>query len=109
MTVPGKIHEITLEADCELRSESNFIESNQISSRCKSSNFYISWLVLRVKGKTEISYVAKETPMVRYLNVHTALEQLGQGSISGPGTLGALLVERAAAIECRCSNLLIVL
>lgn len=95
-----------------------------------------------------MSYVAKETPMVQYLNTHTALEQMrkiseennvqgpivmivgpmdvgkstlckillnytvrmgrrpiyvdldvGQGAISCPGTIGALLVERPATIE----------
>lgn len=30
--------------------------------------------VLVVTGKTDVSYVAKETPMVQYLNAHTALE-----------------------------------
>lgn len=107
---------------------------------------------LALRGKTDVSYVAKETPMVQYLNVHTALEQqrklaeesadpvaqqgpivmvvgpmdvgkstlckillnyavrmgrrpiyvdldVGQGSISCPGTIGALLVERPATIE----------
>jgi polyribonucleotide 5'-hydroxyl-kinase len=104
--------------------------------------------VLVVKGKTDVIYVAKETPMVQYLNCHSALEQLrinaednnsqgpislivgptdvgkstlcriflsyavrlsrrpiyvdldvGQGNISVPGSIGALLVERPATIE----------
>lgn len=103
---------------------------------------------IELKGKTEVSYIAKETPMVIYLNVHAALEQqrvaaeqentrgpvtmvvgptdvgkstlvklllnyavrmarrpifvdldVGQGQISVPGTIGALLVERPASIE----------
>ncbi|XP_048486316.1 protein CLP1 homolog [Plutella xylostella] len=103
---------------------------------------------VELRGRTEVSYVAKETPMVIYLNVHAALEQqrvaaeqegtrgpvtmvvgpgdvgkstlvrillnyavrmgrrpiyvdldVGQGSISVPGTIGALLVERPASIE----------
>lgn len=104
-------------------------------------------LVLR--GKTDVSYVAKETPMIEYINTHTGLEQLrkeadnqedgtgpvamvvgpndvgkstlckillnyavrmgrrpiyvdldvGQGAISCPGTMGALLVERPATLE----------
>ncbi|KAH9642968.1 hypothetical protein HF086_013529 [Spodoptera exigua] len=103
---------------------------------------------VELRGKTEVSYVAKETPMVVYLNVHAALEQqrvaaeqestrgpvtmvvgpgdvgkstltrillnyavrmgrrpiyvdldVGQGHISVPGTIGALLVERPASIE----------
>lgn len=105
-----------------------------------------------LRGATDVSYVAKETPMVQYLNVHTGLEQMrrraddaprstgsigpivmvvgptdvgkstvckillnyavrmgrrpiyvdldvGQGAISCPGTMGALLVERPATIE----------
>ncbi|XP_062532025.1 protein CLP1 homolog isoform X2 [Bombyx mori] len=103
---------------------------------------------IELRGKTEVSYVAKETPMIVYLNVHAALEQqrvaaeqentrgpvtmivgpadvgkstlsrillnyavrmgrrpiyvdldVGQGQISVPGTIGALLVERPASIE----------
>jgi polyribonucleotide 5'-hydroxyl-kinase len=101
-----------------------------------------------IKGKTDIAYVAKETPMLMYLNCHGALETLrrtaetdgkrgpivlvvgptdvgkstvcrilinyavrlgrrpiyvdmdvGQGSISVPGTIGAMLIERPASIE----------
>ncbi|KAJ8881351.1 hypothetical protein PR048_017832 [Dryococelus australis] len=104
--------------------------------------------VVELRGKTDVSYIAKETPMVMYLNVHAALEQLrrsaeadnsrgpitmvagptdvgkstvcrlllnyavrmgrrpifvdldvGQGQISIPGTIGALLVERPANVE----------
>ena len=29
-------------------------------------------------GKSEVAYIAKETPMVMYLNVHVALEQMRQ-------------------------------
>ncbi|XP_077300195.1 protein CLP1 homolog [Arctopsyche grandis] len=103
---------------------------------------------IELKGKTDVSYIAKETPMVIYLNVHAALEQyrneaeqsggrgpitmvvgpcdvgkstvtrillnyavrmrrrpilvdldVGQGQISVPGTIGALLVERPATVE----------
>ncbi|KOB71030.1 Uncharacterized protein OBRU01_14420 [Operophtera brumata] len=103
---------------------------------------------VELRGRTEVSYVAKETPMVVYLNVHAALEQqrvaaetentrgpvtmivgpgdvgkstltklllnyavrmgrrplyvdldVGQGQISVPGTVGALLIERPASIE----------
>lgn len=32
--------------------------------------------VLHVSGKTDVSYISKETPMVQYLNCHSALEQL---------------------------------
>lgn len=104
--------------------------------------------VLELKGKTDVSYVAKETPMVTYANCHAALEfmrmeaekenkkgptamivgptdvgkstvcrillnyavrmgrrpifvdlDVGQGQISIPGTIGALLIERPAAID----------
>lgn len=103
---------------------------------------------LLVKGEMDVHYIAKETPMVQYLNSHAALEQLrvaadesnqsgpvalvvgpcdvgkstvcriflnyavrqgrtpifvdldvGQGSISIPGTMGAFLVERMAHVE----------
>lgn len=103
---------------------------------------------LKVTGRTEVAYVAKQTPMLSYVNTHYALEQLrqqaekqsgrgprvmvtgptdvgkstlcrlllnyavrvrrspiyvdldvGQGSISIPGTIGALIVERPADIE----------
>ncbi|XP_042869023.1 protein CLP1 homolog [Penaeus japonicus] len=108
--------------------------------------------VLKLSGPTEGTYVAKETPMIMYLNTHACLERLrkhadeglnrgedtrgpvtmvvgpgdvgkstlcrillnyavrmgrrpifvdldiGQGSIAIPGTIGALLVERAADV-----------
>ncbi|KAE8743038.1 hypothetical protein FOCC_FOCC011361 [Frankliniella occidentalis] len=104
---------------------------------------------IELRGKTEVSYVAKETPMAMYLNCHAGLEQMrkkaeentelhgpvlmvvgptdvgkstlcrlllnyavrmgrrpifvdldvGQGHVSIPGTIGALLVERPAAVE----------
>jgi len=104
---------------------------------------------IQIKGLlTEIAYVAKETPMIMYLNAHGALETMrrsaevdgnrgpvvlvvgpqdagkttvcrllvnyavrlgrrpiyvdldvGQGSISVPGTIGAMLIERPASIE----------
>ncbi|XP_071803579.1 polyribonucleotide 5'-hydroxyl-kinase Clp1-like [Asterias amurensis] len=103
---------------------------------------------LHLKGKTEVAYIAKDTPMTTYLNTHAALEQMrqqaeqegtrgprvmivgptdvgkstlcrlllnyavrvgrrptfvdidvGQGVISVPGTIGALLIERPADVE----------
>lgn len=103
---------------------------------------------LTVKGEMDVHYIAKETPMLQYLNSHAALEQIrcaaeeqneigpvvmvvgpcdvgkstvckiflnyavkqgrtpifvdldvGQGSISLPGTIGAFLVERIAHVE----------
>ncbi|VEN41470.1 unnamed protein product [Callosobruchus maculatus] len=104
--------------------------------------------VVEVKGKTDVIYTAKETPMVLYSNCHAALEvmrveadrenkrgpiamlvgpcdvgkstvcrillnyavrmgrrpiyvdlDVGQGHISIPGTIGALMVERPAVID----------
>lgn len=103
---------------------------------------------VRLCGPTDVAYVARETPMVMYLNTHAALEQMrrraeqgegrgpvcmvagptdvgkstlatilvnyavragrrpllvdldvGQGAISVPGTIGAMMVERVAAVE----------
>ncbi|XP_068210605.1 protein CLP1 homolog isoform X1 [Palaemon carinicauda] len=107
---------------------------------------------LKLNGNTEGTYIAKETPMIMYLNTHACLERMrrqadeglancedtrgpvtmivgptdvgkstlcrillnyavrmgrrpifvdldiGQGSIAIPGTLGALLIERAASV-----------
>lgn len=104
--------------------------------------------VLVIRGNPEVCYIARETPMVQYLNTHSAIEQMrvkadergtrgpitlivgptdvgkstlckillnyavrlghrpifsdldvGQGSISIPGTLCSLLIERPASIE----------
>lgn len=104
--------------------------------------------VLSIVGQMDVHYIAKETPMIQYLNCHAALEQLrvtadetngtgpivmvvgpsdvgkstvcrillnyavrqgrrpiyvdldvGQGNISVPGTISALLVERPAKVE----------
>ncbi|KAG7202773.1 hypothetical protein KM043_009941 [Ampulex compressa] len=63
-------------------------------------------------GKTDVSYVAKETPMGLYLNCHAAMERLREAAekddtrgpitmVVGPcdvGTVGALLVERPSNI-----------
>ncbi|ETN63360.1 pre-mRNA cleavage complex II protein Clp1 [Anopheles darlingi] len=75
---------------------------------------------IELRGKPDVAYVAKETPMVMYLNANSALEHLrskaekedaqgpivmvvgptdvGQGGIAIPGTIGALLVERPAPV-----------
>ncbi|XP_037935289.1 protein CLP1 homolog [Teleopsis dalmanni] len=104
--------------------------------------------VLNVVGKTDVSYISKETPMVQYLNCHGALENMsviaedkdergpvcmvagpmdvgkstlcrillnyavrrgrrplyvdtdvGQGSVSIPGSIATILIERPASIE----------
>ncbi|KFM02760.1 Polyribonucleotide 5'-hydroxyl-kinase Clp1, partial [Aptenodytes forsteri] len=103
---------------------------------------------VQLSGRTEVAYVSKDTPMLLYLNTHTALEQMrrqaeredergprvmvvgptdvgkttvcrlllnyavrlgrrptfveldvGQGSVSIPGTMGALYIERPADVE----------
>ncbi|XP_078064649.1 polyribonucleotide 5'-hydroxyl-kinase Clp1 [Mustelus asterias] len=103
---------------------------------------------LQLRGRTEVAYVSRETPMLLYLNCHAALEQMrqqaeredergprvmvvgptdvgkttvcrlllnygvrlgrrptfveldvGQGSVSIPGTMGALYIERPADVE----------
>ncbi|XP_071504776.1 polyribonucleotide 5'-hydroxyl-kinase Clp1-like [Diadema antillarum] len=120
----------------------------KFSSGSKVAVFTWQGCTLVIRGKTEVAYVSKETPMVMYLNTHAALEQMrqqaeleatrgpkvmvvgpgdvgkstvcrlllnyavrvgrrptfieldvGQGSISVPGTVGALLVERPADVE----------
>lgn len=104
--------------------------------------------VLSLTGSPDICYIARETPMIQYLNTHSAIEQMrknadedgssgpvtmicgptdvgksslcrillnyavrlghrpifsdidvGQGSISIPGTMCSLLIERPASIE----------
>ncbi|KAJ4439451.1 protein CLP1 homolog [Periplaneta americana] len=163
--------EFKLEPDCELRFEvesknekvtlelkSGMAEvfgtelvkgkSYVFTTGAKIAVFTWQGCVIELRGKTDVSYVAKETPVVMYLNAHAALEQLrkkaetdnnrgpvtmvvgpmdvgkstlcrlllnyavrmgrrpifvdldvGQGQISVPGTIGALLVERPAAVE----------
>lgn len=163
--------EYNLEADSELRFEleakgekvfvelkSGFAElfgtelvkgkAYEFTTGAKVAIFTYHGCVLEVKGKTDVLYVAKETPMVQYINCHAALEQMreiaeeknaqgpivmvvgpmdvgkttlcriflnyavrvgrrpmfvdldiGQGCISIPGTIGAILVERPASLE----------
>ncbi|KAK2704060.1 hypothetical protein QYM36_017634 [Artemia franciscana] len=111
----------------------------------KAAVFTWDGATVELKGKPEAAYIAKETPMVIYLNTHAVLEQLrrkaeaeegrgpivmvvgpadvgkstlcrmmlnwgvrmgrkplfvdldvGQGNISIPGTIGAVMVERPA-------------
>ncbi|CAG7838440.1 unnamed protein product [Allacma fusca] len=120
----------------------------QFGTGAKIAVFTYHGCVLQIKGKADSVYVAKETPMIMYLNTHGALETLrrsadadgkrgpivlvvgaqdvgkttlcriiinyavrlgrrpiyvdldvGQGSISVPGTIGAMLIERPASIE----------
>lgn len=168
-----EVHEIVLEADAELRFEVE-TKSDTITLELKSGLAEIfgtelvkgkpytfttgaklavfTWqgCTLELKGKKNVSYIAKETPMMFYLNCHACLEQLrmkaesesevkrgpitmvvgptdvgkstvcrillnyavrmgrapvfvdldiGQGSISVPGSIGAILVERPADVE----------
>lgn len=104
--------------------------------------------ILSLTGSPDICYIARETPMIQYLNTHSAIEQMrknaeeegtsgpitmicgptdvgkstlcrillnyavrlghrpifsdldvGQGSISIPGTVASLLIERPSSIE----------
>uniref|UniRef100_U5EVR2 Protein CLP1 homolog n=1 Tax=Corethrella appendiculata TaxID=1370023 RepID=U5EVR2_9DIPT len=121
----------------------------EFQTGAKVAIFSYHGCTLEMIGNPEqnIAYVAKETPMIQYLNSHSALEQLrihaesnnkqgpiclivgpsvgkstlcriflnyavrlgrrpiyvdldvGQGGISIPGTIGALLVERPAAVN----------
>ncbi|XP_034240619.1 protein CLP1 homolog [Thrips palmi] len=118
-------------------------------SGAKIAVFTWQGATIELRGKAEGCYIAKETPMVMYLNCHAGLEQLrrkaeenselhgpvlmvvgpqdvgkstlcrlllnygvrmgrrpifvdldvGQSHVSIPGTIGALLVERPAAVE----------
>lgn len=120
----------------------------EFNSGAKVAVFTWQGCTIEVKGKTDVIYTAKETPMVLYSNCHAALEimrahsekdnkrgpiamvvgpmdvgkstvcrillnyavrmgrrpiyvdlDVGQGSISIPGTVGALVIERPAAID----------
>ncbi|CAO1407934.1 unnamed protein product [Diamesa serratosioi] len=169
-TTNTNVKEYTLDKDCELRFEietknevtvelkSGFAElfgtelvKGKTYTFCQGAKvaiFSFQGCVLNVRGTTDVCYIAKETPMIQYLNTHSALEQLrfkaeernttgpilmivgpgdvgkstlcrimlnyavrsghrpifvdldvGQGSISVPGTVGSLLIERPASIE----------
>jgi len=114
----------------------------------KVAIFSYQGCALSVTGSPDVCYIARETPMIQYLNTHSALEQMrakaedrdtrgpitlvvgptdvgkstlcrillnyavrlghrpiyvdldvGQGSISIPGTICSLLIERPASIE----------
>ncbi|XP_004525577.1 protein CLP1 homolog [Ceratitis capitata] len=91
--------DFTLEADSELRFEiedkdakvyvmliSGFAEmfgtelvkkkKYEFRTGAKVAVFTYHGCVLNVNGKTDVSYISKETPMVQYLNCHAALEQM---------------------------------
>ncbi|XP_065360870.1 protein CLP1 homolog [Calliphora vicina] len=91
--------EYTLEADSELRFEiedknakvqiiliSGFAEmfgTELVKKKkydfcvgAKVAIFTYHGCVLQLTGKTDVSYISKETPMIQYLNCHSALEQL---------------------------------
>ncbi|XP_062895713.1 polyribonucleotide 5'-hydroxyl-kinase Clp1 isoform X1 [Mobula hypostoma] len=114
----------------------------------KSAVFTWHGCCVQLRGRPEVAYVSRDTPMLLYLNCHAALEQMrrqaeregergprvivvgpsdvgkttlcrlllnyavrlgrrptlvdldvGQGSVSVPGTVGALYVERPADVE----------
>uniref|UniRef100_A0A336MQF3 Protein CLP1 homolog n=1 Tax=Culicoides sonorensis TaxID=179676 RepID=A0A336MQF3_CULSO len=166
-----EVKEFTLDVDAELRFEietknkscvvtlvSGMAElfgtelvkgkSYEFTNGAKVAIFSYHGCKIELKGYTDVCYIAKETPMVQYLNCHSALEQLrcdaeeknkrgpvvlvcgptdvgkttlcriflnyavrngrrplyvdldvGQGNIAIPGTIGALLIERPAAVE----------
>lgn len=51
------------------------LDSRTFSVPCLTLSNYL-FLLLHVKGKPTVDYVADEAPMQSYLNVHIALEQL---------------------------------
>lgn len=114
----------------------------------KVAIFSYQGCVLVIRGTPDVCYIARETPMIQYLNTHSAIEQMrvkadergtrgpitlvvgptdvgkstlcrillnyavrlghrpifvdldvGQGTISVPGTICSLLIERPASIE----------
>lgn len=120
----------------------------------KVAIFSYQGCVIILRGNPDGCYIGKETPMIQYLNTHSAIDQMrvkaeergtlgpitlvvgptdvgkstlcrimlnyavrlghrpilvdldvGQGTISIPGTLGALLIERPASIEDGFSQL----
>ncbi|XP_039275624.1 protein CLP1 homolog [Nilaparvata lugens] len=170
-----EIRVFKLDKDCELRFE---IENNNetvvlevkaglaeifgtelvkgkpyhFTTGAKIAVFTYHGCTIELKGRKNISYISKETPMMTYLNCHVCLEKLrdkaeqegggggrggpvtmvvgpadvgkstlcrilinyavrlgrrpvyvdldiGQGAISVPGTMGAMLVERPASVE----------
>lgn len=120
----------------------------EFTAGAKVAIFTWQGCTVELRGKPDVTYVAKETPMIMYLNCHAALElmrtnaeqankkgpiamivgpgdvgkstvcnillnyaarlgrrpifvdlDVGQGQISVPGTIGALLVERPASLD----------
>ncbi|XP_072038942.1 polyribonucleotide 5'-hydroxyl-kinase Clp1-like [Amphiura filiformis] len=57
------------------------------TSGAKIALFTWHGCTVNLKGKTEVAYVSKETPMITYLNTHAALEQMRQQAES-EGTRG---------------------
>ncbi|KAK2181508.1 hypothetical protein NP493_394g02013 [Ridgeia piscesae] len=81
--------EYTLETKTELRFEVEqgaFVQLEVISGKAeifgteltknKKYNFASGSKLRHLSGKTEVAYIAKETPMVLYVNTHAALEQM---------------------------------
>ncbi|PZC72048.1 hypothetical protein B5X24_HaOG211973 [Helicoverpa armigera] len=69
------------------------VKGNQYEFHTGAKVAVFTWhgCTVELRGRTEVSYVAKETPMVVYLNVHAALEQqrvsAEQESTRGPVTM----------------------
>lgn len=51
-------------------------KSYEFQTGAKVAIFTYQGCVLTLKGKTDVNYISKETPMVQYLNCHAALEQI---------------------------------
>ncbi|XP_064647786.1 polyribonucleotide 5'-hydroxyl-kinase Clp1-like [Lineus longissimus] len=96
--------EYKLEADTELRFEVEHNASVQLElvegkaelfgseltknkrysfpSQSKVAIFTWQGCILMLSGKTEVAYIAKDTPMTMYVNTHAALEQMRQAADS---------------------------
>ncbi|XP_022246183.1 polyribonucleotide 5'-hydroxyl-kinase Clp1-like isoform X3 [Limulus polyphemus] len=127
-----KVQEFKLDAESELRFEvegkekvtvelksgtaeifgTELVKSKKYTFTSGSKKAVYTWhgCTIELRGKCEVAYVAKETPMIFYANIHAALEQQRRkaeeedtkgptGQTSIPGTVGALLVERPADVE----------
>ncbi|XP_055382649.1 protein CLP1 homolog [Condylostylus longicornis] len=100
-TVSGE--EYTLDVDSELRFEIESKDSKvvvelksgqaemfgtelvksktyEFQTGAKVAIFTYHGCVVKLKGKPDVNYISKETPMVSYLNCHAALEQLRQSA-----------------------------
>lgn len=127
-TKTTQTQEFKLEPDCEFRFEvesknekvtltlkSGFAEvfgtelvkgkSYEFTTGAKVAVFSWQGCTVELKGKPDVNYIARETPMVMYLNSHAALEQLRETAdaenkrgpvvmVVGPGDVGKSTVCR---------------